>query len=201
MSKRKEHAQRAFMITHIEDQGFLLMEAYKPSKGRHYQLPGGRIDEADYEALGLPTHPERLTLDEVVRVGQHAAMRELWEETRIDMKQSYERLQFLPTVTDVVAKHKKKSGYLDLSQLHPKSSRIESSPHQEQIPRKLYYYLELAKDEFNVSNIHLSSEHIGYKLEPNLIAASKAADQHSGGDSAIALEAFEKEVSVFFVNQ
>eukprot|EP01055_Gregarina_sp_Pseudo9_P003886 Gregarina_sp_Pseudo_9__3885@NODE_402_length_2918_cov_31_833623_g379_i0_p2_GENE_NODE_402_length_2918_cov_31_833623_g379_i0NODE_402_length_2918_cov_31_833623_g379_i0_p2_ORF_typecomplete_len249_score51_85NUDIX/PF00293_28/6_6e08_NODE_402_length_2918_cov_31_833623_g379_i021722813 len=182
---KKAYAQRGFLIAHIQDQGFLLMEAYKPQKGKHAQLPGGRIDEGDFEALGLTTDVEKITLDELVRVGQHAALRELWEETRIDLKGHYERLQYLPTVTEVVAKKKKELGYVEHTHL----------------PRKLYYFLELNKAEFNVSNVQLSPEHIGFKIEPNIVQAAEAAKQHSGGDSAVALEAFERELSIFFAVQ
>eukprot|EP01054_Gregarina_sp_Poly1_P005141 Gregarina_sp_Poly_1__5140@NODE_271_length_10278_cov_119_025561_g236_i0_p6_GENE_NODE_271_length_10278_cov_119_025561_g236_i0NODE_271_length_10278_cov_119_025561_g236_i0_p6_ORF_typecomplete_len217_score31_55NUDIX/PF00293_28/2_3e07_NODE_271_length_10278_cov_119_025561_g236_i012151865 len=185
MKKDKIVAQRAFMITHIEDRGFLLMEAYKKEKGLHSQLPGGRIDAGDFEALGLATDLNKVTFDELVRVGQHAALRELWEETRIDLKAHYERLQYLPTVTEAVANNKRKLGRI---------------PHSH-FPLKLYYFLELRRDEFNGSKIKLSSEHVGYRIESNIVEAARSAKQHSGGDSAVALEVFERELSIFFARK
>eukprot|EP01053_Blabericola_migrator_P005952 Blabericola_migrator_1__5951@NODE_2_length_32877_cov_165_790003_g1_i0_p19_GENE_NODE_2_length_32877_cov_165_790003_g1_i0NODE_2_length_32877_cov_165_790003_g1_i0_p19_ORF_typecomplete_len205_score20_81NUDIX/PF00293_28/3_8e07WHH/PF14414_6/5_4e03WHH/PF14414_6/18WHH/PF14414_6/29_NODE_2_length_32877_cov_165_790003_g1_i06191233 len=179
----KKEVQRAFMITHIKDRGFLLMEAYKKNKGRHAQLLGGRIDPADFEALGLPTDHNEVTMDELVRVGQHAALRELYEETGIDLNGHYEQVTFLPGVTHQVAKRKKNMGTM---------------PGHARHPRKLYYLLELPTALFNATRIELSREHVGYTIQPDIIAAAQAALAHSGGDSAYALEVFERELIVFF---
>eukprot|EP01056_Protomagalhaensia_sp_Gyna25_P001161 Protomagalhaensia_sp_Gyna_25__1160@NODE_156_length_4776_cov_112_214482_g121_i0_p5_GENE_NODE_156_length_4776_cov_112_214482_g121_i0NODE_156_length_4776_cov_112_214482_g121_i0_p5_ORF_typecomplete_len198_score27_88NUDIX/PF00293_28/1_4e13_NODE_156_length_4776_cov_112_214482_g121_i012391832 len=175
-----KEAQRAFMITYVEDQGFLLMEASKPSKGRYWQLPGGRIDPGDFEAFGFTASSRRVTLDELVRVGQRAALRELWEETGIDLQKQITRLQYLPGVTEKVAKKKKNLGH---------------TVHEH--PRKLFYYVEIASKEFDASNVKLSPEHIAWRLVPDLAEAAHLTRLHSGGDSGSALREFEKEAPVF----
>eukprot|EP01057_Protomagalhaensia_wolfi_P000034 Protomagalhaensia_wolfi_Nauph_80__33@NODE_101_length_3715_cov_101_659412_g76_i0_p3_GENE_NODE_101_length_3715_cov_101_659412_g76_i0NODE_101_length_3715_cov_101_659412_g76_i0_p3_ORF_typecomplete_len198_score35_17NUDIX/PF00293_28/2e12_NODE_101_length_3715_cov_101_659412_g76_i020622655 len=180
VSASKKEAQRAFLIAHVEDQGFLLMEAYKPAKGRYWQLPGGRIDPGDFEAMGLPSTSPRVALDELVRVGQRAALRELWEETGIDLQKQTMRLQYLPGVTEKVAKKKKNLGHT-------------VNGH----PRKLFYYVEIASQEFDASKVKLSPEHIAWRLIPDLAEMAHLTRLHSGGDSGSALREFEKEAPVF----
>ena len=69
---------RSFLIIYHTEYGFLLLEAYKAKKGKHYQLAGGHVDKDELHTQGL------------MIASKIAAIRELYEETGLNFGTSDE---------------------------------------------------------------------------------------------------------------
>jgi len=150
--KRKMEFDRAFIIAEHYSYGYLLLTAFKKKKGDHHQLPGGHVDEGDQSPA-------------------HAAARELFEETGIDIRNGLDRLSQV--------------------KINGKSS----------LKGRVFYYLPLNDDDRVGScspssgedfTVNLSSEHIGYCFEKNRDKAADLLYLHSGGKSKTAMLTFER---------
>eukprot|EP00747_Dinoflagellata_sp_TGD_P166608 gnl/TRDRNA2_/TRDRNA2_189647_c0_seq1.p1 gnl/TRDRNA2_/TRDRNA2_189647_c0~~gnl/TRDRNA2_/TRDRNA2_189647_c0_seq1.p1 ORF type:complete len:204 (+),score=25.69 gnl/TRDRNA2_/TRDRNA2_189647_c0_seq1:15-626(+) len=75
-SSKQACQPRAFVLAKHVDRGLLLLRGYKPRKGVHFQLPGGRMEDEDEEPLTT-------------------AARELFEETGVDVRDNLTRLHSL----------------------------------------------------------------------------------------------------------
>lgn len=189
--RRETLAQRAFAIVRVKGEGYLLMKTVKKEKSEHLQLPGGRIDPGDFDALNLTRKVQNLTESEMLSVAERALFRELREETGLDFGQLVEdsseegspRLYYLKNVSDHVAErsHRKK---------RLRRYGFVKGTH---FPRKFYFVLNLKKGDIDLTNITLSHEHTGFVLERNIHKAIRATRPHSGGDSAEALKIYWEE--------
>ncbi|EZG43732.1 NUDIX domain protein [Gregarina niphandrodes] len=175
LPRTKKEAQRAFVVLLVQSKGVLLMVADKKSKGLHYQLPGGRVDEADFKQLGIKPDARTLVEEDMIKVARIAAAREIFEETGFTLEP--EKLQYISAISEKIATNRKRNGYMRGTQL----------------PSKLYFTAEIPYEQFLRQSVVLSSEHIGYVLEPNYRKVPDMIKDHSGGDNADAFKMLLRE--------
>lgn len=82
---------RSFIFVIHPDHGYLLLHCTrKKNKPNHFQLPGGHVDDVEFEeaARMYPQEP----LQQLLHAGRLAGARELFEETGLDVRTSLHRL-------------------------------------------------------------------------------------------------------------
>mmetsp|Transcript_8784 Transcript_8784/g.23717 ORF Transcript_8784/g.23717 Transcript_8784/m.23717 type:complete len:248 (-) Transcript_8784:805-1548(-) len=191
----KEHDFRGFAFVHHREHGLLLLKCTrKLTKPVHYQLPGGHVDDFEFEAASSQTNSKRGCLQIAARRG---CARELFEETGIDVRSQLGRLRPVPLENDSVG---------------------EDHPNQLDLPNNLFksrvfYMLEVADSDFftrdessSVSHatqqeglsaaengtagglmLKLSVEHAGFRFEKSADACCDLLQHHSGGKVSRAL--------------
>jgi len=83
---------RGFIFLVHETYGLALLHCTrKKKKGPHFQLPGGHIDDFEFEAAAKTCGGDRKK--QLLEAAKAGAARELWEETGIDVRASLGRLQ------------------------------------------------------------------------------------------------------------
>lgn len=87
---------RAFIFVIHEQHGMVLLHCTrKPKKGHHFQLPGGHVDDYEFDfardkcGTGLSTNTNEVLI-EACKLG---AARELYEETGMDVRSQLDRLE------------------------------------------------------------------------------------------------------------
>ena len=118
---------RAFLFAIHPDHGLLLLKSReKHKKGSYWEVPGGHLDDPDYEgAIALDTEATQLQL-----AGRIAIGRELWEETGMDLRNDLSRFELA-----VLGNDDKKS-----------SSPLAELPNLRK--SRLYYFLRLSDSDF-----------------------------------------------------
>jgi len=175
----------AFVIHNVH--GMLLLHCTrKKKKGPHYQLPGGHIDdfEFDYaaEKCGANSVPNTILL-EAAKMG---TAREVFEETGIDVRGQLERL-------DPVSLH---GGRMHITDDDGKDELDNVLEH------KAYFALKVTDEDFlseqeglthpNDENgkhlaLRISREHSGYIFVNDPLQSIDKIVKHSGGTGAKAL--------------
>jgi 8-oxo-dGTP pyrophosphatase MutT (NUDIX family) len=92
------HDYRAFcLLIHRQYGAILLHCTRKKKKPPHYQLPGGHVDETEFQQITDDgSTPAVVTQEQLYRASQMGCAREVYEETTIDVRQQLDRL--LPMV-------------------------------------------------------------------------------------------------------
>lgn len=85
-------ADKAFLFLVHRDHGLLLLyTTRKKSKGPHYQVPGGHVEQDDFDAASKIK--QKSAEKDYLLAYKIGAARELYEETGIDLRDSLDRLQ------------------------------------------------------------------------------------------------------------
>jgi 8-oxo-dGTP pyrophosphatase MutT (NUDIX family) len=82
---------RGFLFVIHESHGLLLLYCTrKTSKGPHFQTPGGHVDEIEFlNAARVTSSPD----SHLLQAAMAGAVRELYEETGMDMRKSLHRIE------------------------------------------------------------------------------------------------------------
>ena len=148
---------RAFLLLVHPEHGLVLLQAFKKKKGKHFQLPGGRVDADEQARLGP------------VEACRHAALRELHEETGIEIPASFsERLQHIP-----LKRPERFAGRMYF--------RVDLRPEDAVLGGEL----PLTEEPFSL--LLDPSEHTAWAFERDFERAANAVKQHSGGYNSIAV--------------
>lgn len=188
---------RGFVFAVHEAHGLLLLHCTrKPKKGPHYQLPGGHVDNFEFEGTvkkNADATKEQILL-EACKLG---AARELYEETGIDIRRSLDRLE-PASLTKVNSKNE-----------------LECM-----LKNKCYFHLQLTDKDFfssqtsdrsnlmatNDANgpkdllLKISEEHSGFIFEPDPFESIKKLKVHSGGSGSMALQMSMQNYAVTLPN-
>ena len=173
---------RGFIFVVHESSGLLLLHCTrKKKKGPHFQLPGGHIDDFEFEAAAKASGGGNAQT-QLLEAAKAGAARELWEETGVDMRNQLERLQ--------PAALKSSSAQKELSC---------------EIKRRLFFFLAVTDDDFlsadktteplvgplGTEGRHLriksSVEHSGFDFEKDPAVSVQKLKKHSGGVPSQAL--------------
>lgn len=178
---------RAFVFVIHQKYGMVLLHCTKkPSKGPHFQLPGGHIDQNEFVAAGMTSGGNpKVHLLAAAKLG---AARELFEETSIDVRQNLKRLQ--PAPLRLVGTDK---------ELHC------------ELKKRIYFFLKVTDEDFWTEEregfssimrseldvplgpkgkrlmLKLSEEHSGFKFQKEPRDAAELLKKHSGGVGSEAL--------------
>ncbi|KAL3796934.1 hypothetical protein HJC23_000687 [Cyclotella cryptica] len=184
-------SDRAFLFLFHRSDGILLLHTTrKKSKGPHYQVPGGHVEDEDFDSAGKPKLMyQKWSLnnageDDTLLPYKICATRELYEETGIDLRNSMDRLKPVqlrsPKANELQCEYKHRiffSAQLtdqDLDHVHAgKSSKTGLTQAMNKIPPNIM--------------LKLSEEHQGFMFERNLSKAAESLTLHSGGKVSTAL--------------
>ena len=174
----------AFVIHNVH--GMLLLHCTrKPKKGPHYQLPGGHIDDFEFEYAADKSNsnsPNRLN-DVLLEAAKMGTARELFEETGMDVRGQLERLDPVPLYGGNL-KGKGGRGLMNM------------------LDNKLYFSLNVTDDDFlryqeglkqpndehgNHLSLKISHEHSGYIFVNDPMQSIEKIVKHSGGTGSRAL--------------
>lgn len=87
----KKNDYRGFLMVQHDEYGLMMLRCTrKKNKPPHWQLPGGHIDDFEFEEAAKH-HPDRS--GQLLQAGRSGAARELFEETGIDLRSQLDRLQ------------------------------------------------------------------------------------------------------------
>lgn len=95
-SSKKRIDYTGFIFVVHEEHGMLLLHCTrKPKKGHHFQLPGGHIDDHEFEYVRDKhgAEPNTMTNAILLESCMMGAARELYEETGIDVRSQLDRLE------------------------------------------------------------------------------------------------------------
>ena len=172
---------RGFIFVVHEMNGLMLLHCTrKKKKGPHFQLPGGHIDDFEFEAAAKTTGGNAQT--QLLEAAKAGAARELWEETGVDIRHQLERLQ-------------------------PAALRSSSTQKELacEIKHRLFFFLAVTDDDFlsadkttepligplGTEGRHLqiksSVEHSGFDFEKDPKVSVQKLRKHSGGVPSQAL--------------
>lgn len=157
---------RAFVIAYNKNYGYLLLRAYKKSKGIHYQLPGGHIDKHELHGRN------------VMEAGKIAAKRELFEETGLSINIS--QLKYLNFGI-------KNRVYYQLLIKNDDSLHINNNDNND------INKLTLSLNDKQSFYLKLSNEHNGFQFEKNILKCIEDIKLHSGGYNSKALSLYAKK--------
>lgn len=115
------------------DHGLMMLECSKQKKGKpspHFQLPGGHVDDFEFDQQ---RDPSKNPLEQLYGAGKCGCARELFEETGMDLRRTLDRFQPLllgPHAKKLRNEHKDRLFYVVsvtdadflVSLLHPKIS-------------------------------------------------------------------------------
>eukprot|EP00563_Minutocellus_polymorphus_P010033 CAMPEP_0181063700 /NCGR_PEP_ID=MMETSP1070-20121207/23787_1 /TAXON_ID=265543 /ORGANISM="Minutocellus polymorphus, Strain NH13" /LENGTH=259 /DNA_ID=CAMNT_0023143925 /DNA_START=1 /DNA_END=781 /DNA_ORIENTATION=+ len=83
---------RGFIFVVHEQYGLMLLHCTrKPKKGPHFQLPGGHVDDFEFQEAAKTSGGNAQT--QLLEAAKAGAARELWEETGVDVRNQLGRLQ------------------------------------------------------------------------------------------------------------
>lgn len=126
-----EEDYRAFLFAIHPDHGLLVVKSrVKPSKGSYWQVPGGHLDDSDYEWAADSIHRKA---EQLQFAGQIGVTRELYEETGIDIRQDLSRLE--------------------LAELGGKKNDAGLKSLQNLYKERLFYFLRLKDADFPSSGV------------------------------------------------
>lgn len=156
---------RAFLLVRHAEYGYLLLRSFKRKKGEHYQLPGGRVDPGD---AVKPENPQD--------TARRAGARELFEETRIDVRTTLDRL------TPLLSNNAFAPYYYFELQLQPSDNHLTAPPPNSggDVPAANITQ-PVSGEPFGLI---LSSEHTGFRFVQDLEEAACLTAKHSGGRNA-----------------
>lgn len=182
----------------------------KQKKGPHYQLPGGHVDDFEFEAAYHRILEEQknrtggeeddsdlriLDSDVILLAAKMGAARELYEETGINVQSELHRLEpIMLQMFDDENKGKKKM------------SKLESYS----LKNRCYFHLLVSDDDFlkeqkgdlcvpsiplkvpmndhgSDLKLRLSHEHSGFLFEPDPMESIQKLTKHSGGMGSLVL--------------
>mmetsp|Transcript_2427 Transcript_2427/g.4518 ORF Transcript_2427/g.4518 Transcript_2427/m.4518 type:complete len:306 (-) Transcript_2427:216-1133(-) len=197
MPDYKKIDYRGFVFVIHNSHGMLLLHCTrKPKKGPHYQLPGGHVDDFEFEAAAKQYYDKeeghenisssssstvvtsnKILLD-AARMG---AARELFEETGIDVREQLNRLEPV--------------------RLYKDSDDTTSLVNM--LQNKLYFFLNVTNDDFLLTGedgltypqgengkdlaLRISHEHSGFIFENDPLESIEKLFKHSSGTGARAL--------------
>lgn len=171
----KTQDYRGFIFVVHEEHGMVLLKCTrKKSKGPHFQVPGGHVDEPEFLEAAQKFNDRSSQLLQACRSG---AARELYEETGMDVRQRLERLE----MADVM-----ESGNETL---------------KNEYKHRLFFYLWVNDEDFLQNGggvaplgaegahlrLKLSVEHSGFIFQSEPEVAVEMLKQHSGGKVSEAL--------------
>mmetsp|Transcript_14273 Transcript_14273/g.16872 ORF Transcript_14273/g.16872 Transcript_14273/m.16872 type:complete len:220 (-) Transcript_14273:526-1185(-) len=202
ISSQRQKDFRAFVFAVHLDYGMLLLHCTrKPKKGHHFQLPGGHLDDSDFESAATHTPPcststppssSAETIDPrkqydiiLLLASKIGAARELYEETGINLLSQLDRFEPNP-----------------VRQQTEEMSEVEFCS----VKDRCYFNLVLTDNDFPKESDHpgvlldsplddngnhlklkLSDEHSGYRFEPNPNESIQYLKKHSNGVGSKAL--------------
>ena len=174
------HDSKSFVICHHPRYGYLILYSYKMRKGKHGQLPGGRVDDRELLRHGVTAAP------------MIAAARELFEETGIDVRENLVRLkpvQFPDGSRSLKGRHFFRLGLSDSDGLEYRANQGAAAGGAN-APQPFYdpdtTLASAAEPEGTGGSfrIRLSHEHIGWTFVEDPEAAALELQLHSGGKVA-----------------
>ncbi len=203
---------RGFVFAFHATHGLLILRAYKPKKGSHWQLPGGHVDAPEIEKLGL---------DKAFLAG---AKRELFEETGLQLPAE----RFVPVYVtkaegDGLECFELKARRYFLIELYDedslefgKSQTTAPVPTGASFPHRIcihgcssagfdFHNILRTGDEVDGLSrscraddgipflLRLSNEHTGFTFERDLERAAELISLHSGGKNTKALKRVSAE--------
>lgn len=181
---------RGFVFVIHNQYGMLLLHCTrKPKKGPHYQLPGGHIDDFEFEHAiekhgNNPSSFNKVLL-EAAKMG---TARELYEETGIDIRSQLHRLE------PVQLQSQSQTRSMD----NPSGVGLVNM-----LQNKIYFFLNVSDDDFLTVGdglmhphggengkhlaLRISHEHSGFMFENDPLQSIEKIAKHSGGTGARAL--------------
>jgi 8-oxo-dGTP pyrophosphatase MutT (NUDIX family) len=178
---------RGFIFVVHKIHGLMLLHCTrKKSKGPHFQLPGGHVDE--FEFL-VAAHSSRDAQTQLLTASRAGAARELFEETGMDMRNHLDRLEPASLRSDVTLDKKGKPLL------------------KNELKHRLYFVLSVTDEDFwstergdsAAGRVHplcadgkhlmlkVSIEHSGWTFEKDPNKSAEMLAVHSGGTGAAAL--------------
>lgn len=183
---KKNHDQpafRAFAIFEVPGQGYLLMNA---AKKRDYQLPGGHVDDADFEAVGVKNDYAELTLVDLVKVARHALLREIREETGLKLEKYLPPSEARSKDKESKQKGKERDGDApkgSLEYLWDVTEMVrEKSKHNHHVPLRFYFHVVLDQEALIVPEEEHSSSPRGDSHSHKASAAQGPEDGDEVGN-------------------
>ncbi|KAI2500184.1 hypothetical protein MHU86_14259 [Fragilaria crotonensis] len=184
---------RGFIFVVHENHGLLLLHCTrKAKKGPHYQLPGGHVDAAEFQAAARTSQDASAQLMIAAQMG---AARELFEETGLDVRNELYRME--------PAALRNAGGTTTATTTKDGKSILTC-----ELKHRLYFFLPVTDDDFLSTSqsdddgakliapmtdegshlgLRLSIEHSGYQFEKDPTVAAKMLQAHSGGNGSKAL--------------
>jgi len=184
---------RGFGVLIHRTHGLVMLECSKPKMGKpipHFQIPGGHVDKFEIEEQQKlrPDNPWK----PLYEASKRGCVREIWEETGMDLRESLERVRPLwlgANDKGLRNEHKNRLFYiLELSDADFVTSAPSSSS---EIGGKgggpgLVGPLNGSSETARLK-LYISHEHTGFQFEKDPSVAIEAAQHHSGGKASKAL--------------
>ena len=187
----KEADYRGFIFVVHENHGLLLLHCTrKPKKGPHYQLPGGHVDAAEFQAAARTSQDASAQL---LIAAQMGAARELYEETGINVRNELYRMEPAALRNAVGTTTKNGKPILSCELKHrlyfflPVTDDDFLSPGQQSDDDDNAKFIAPMTNEGSHLWVRLSCEHSGYQFEKDPTVAAKMLQAHSGGNGSKAL--------------
>jgi len=184
---------RGFGVLIHRKHGLVMLECSKPKKGKptpHFQLPGGHVDkfEIEEQQKKQPENP----WEPLYEASKRGCVREILEETGLDLRESLERVRPLwlgPTKTNKGLRNEHKDRLffiLELSDSDFLTTVPNSTGHGEATGPGLVGPIN-SSSETEGLKLNISFEHTGFQFEKNPQVAIEEIQHHSGGKVSEAL--------------
>ncbi|CAJ1960133.1 unnamed protein product [Cylindrotheca closterium] len=185
---------RGFGILIHREHGLVMLQCSKPKKGKpvpHFQIPGGHVDkfEIEEQQKKQPSNPWA----PIYEAAKRGCVREIWEETGMDLRESLDRVRPLwlgaiKTNKGMRNEHKDRIFFvLEVSDSDFLTKAPEASvSHGEAKGPGLVGPLNLSSETEGLK-LNISFEHTGFQFEKNPEVAIEAVQHHSGGKVSEAL--------------
>jgi 8-oxo-dGTP pyrophosphatase MutT (NUDIX family) len=177
----QSHDYRAFcLLIHPTHGAILLHCTRKKKKPPHYQLPGGHVDQEEFEAVLKGNKATCCTPQQLFLASRAACAREIYEETSIDLRDSKNIDRLLPLI---------------LHNATDKKSQLCN-----EFKDRLFFVAQVSDDDFSSSYpmgsvryqslpqggtcnlmLQLSVEHSGFKFATSVRDIVESLQLHSGG--------------------
>ncbi|GAX24551.1 hypothetical protein FisN_4Hh070 [Fistulifera solaris] len=153
---------RAFLIAVHEKHGMLLLHCTrKKNKGPHWQLPGGHVDDFEFKEAANET---RDSTEQLLIAAKKGAVRELFEETGLDLRSQLHRVNPL-RLADRTNMHKNRLFFVATVQDTDFNGKIKP----------------IDVIDADHLKLDLSEEHSGFTFQKDPLVAADMLQQHSGG--------------------
>mmetsp|Transcript_33086 Transcript_33086/g.79943 ORF Transcript_33086/g.79943 Transcript_33086/m.79943 type:complete len:248 (-) Transcript_33086:186-929(-) len=185
---------RGFGVLIHRKHGLVTLQCSKPKPGKpipHFQIPGGHVDkfEIEEQQKKQPSNP----WEPIYEAAKRGCVREIWEETGMDLRESLDRVRPLwlgPTKSNKGLRNVYKDRLffvLELSDSDFLTKVPESSDsHGEAKGPGLVGPLN-SSSETEGLKLNISFEHTGFQFEENPEVAIEEVQHHSGGKVSEAL--------------